>query len=195
MVWKKTLLVGSCILACLVILHLSAFEVLAADNPGGWRPVFDLVMRWFNFLLLAFLLVKFSRAPIQKFLAGKKQEIADEIGELETEKEEILRQIDASKQQLEHSQERLAEMKARIIEEGERHRQRIIEEAELDSNLMLQNARQKMDSRILEARHALKMELVDSAIALATDMLPKEITAEDNQKFIEAFISSASSKV
>jgi len=194
MVWKKTLLAGSCFLACFIILHLTAFEVLAAENSGGWRPVFDLVMRWVNFLLLAFLLIKFSRAPIKKFLAGKKQEIADEIGELEAEKDEMLRQIDESKQQLKNSQERLAELKTRIIAQGERNRQQIIEDAEQESKLMLNSAQQKMASRIIDARQKLKMELVDSAIALATDMLPEKITAEDNQKFIDTFISSAASK-
>ncbi|MBW2440543.1 MAG: F0F1 ATP synthase subunit B [Deltaproteobacteria bacterium] len=194
MIWKKTLLAGSCFLACFFILHLTAFEVLAAENSGGWRPVFDLVMRWVNFLLLAFLLIKFSRAPIKKFLEGKKQEIADEIGELEAEKDEMLRQIDESKQQLKDSRERLAELKARIIAQGERNRQQIIEDAEQESKLMLKSAQQKMASRIIEARQKLKMELVDSAIAIATDMLPEKITAEDNQKFIDAFISGAASK-
>ena len=194
MALKKTLQAGSCFLACLFILHLTAFDVLAADNPGGWRPVFDLVMRWANFLILAFLLIKFSRAPIRKFLDGKKQAIADEIGELEAEKEEILRQIDNSKNELANSQERLAELKKRIIAQGERNKQKIIAEAEQESKLMLKSAQQKMDSRIIEARQLLKMELVDSAIALATDMLPEKITAEDNQKFIDAFISSASAK-
>ena len=94
---KKTLLAGSCFLTCLIMLHLSAFDVLAAENSGGWRPIFDLAMRWINFLILAFLIIKFSRVPIKKFLAGKKQDIADEIGGLEAEKEEILRQIDESK--------------------------------------------------------------------------------------------------
>jgi F-type H+-transporting ATPase subunit b len=202
MVWKKTLLAGSCFLACFFILHLTAFEVLAAENSGGWRPVFDLVMRWVNFLLLAFLLIKFSRAPIKKFLEGKKQEIADEIGELEAKKDEMLRQIDESKQQLKNSRERLAELKTRIIAQGERNRQQIIEDAEQESKLMLKSAQQKMAksaqqkmaSRIIEARQKLKMELVDSAIAIATDMLPEKITAEDNQKFIDTFISSAASK-
>lgn len=194
MVWKKTLLAGSCFLTGLFILHLSAFEVLAADNPGDWRPVFDLVMRWVNFLILAFLLIKFSRVPIKTFLEGKKQEIADEIGELEAEKEEILRQIDESKKQLKNSRERLAELKKRIIAQGERNRQRIIEEAEQESKLMLKSAQQKMDSWIIEARQNLKMELVDTAIALAADMLPEKITAEDNQKFIDAFISNAASE-
>ncbi len=191
---KKTAWVGSCFLTSLILIHLAAFEALAADSSGDWRPLFDLVMRWVNFLILAFLLIKFSRAPIKKFLAGKKQEIADEIGELEAEKEEILRQIEQSKRQLKNSQERLSELKKRIVAQGEKNKQKMIEEAELESKMMLKSAKDKMDNRIVEAREALKTELIDTAIARAIDLLPGKITEEDNQKFIDAFISNASSK-
>ena len=176
------------------MLHLMAFEGLAAENGGDWRPIFDLVMRWVNFLILAFLLIKFSRAPVKKFFAGRKQDIADEIGVLEAEKEKMLGQIEESKQQLEKNQDRLSALKKTIIAQGEKIRQKIIEEAELESKMMLKSAKQKMDSRIVEARQVLKMELVDRAIALAIDLLPEKITKEDNQKFIDDFISSASPK-
>ena len=191
---KKILLTGSWFLTCLIILHLSASEVLAADNPGGWRPIFDLVMRWVNFLILAFVLIKFSRAPIKKFLDGKKRDIADEIGGLEAEKEEMLRQIDDSKKQFENSRDRLSDLKKRIVAQGEKNRQMIIEAAEQESKILLQSAQQKVNSRIVEARQTLKSELVDAAIALATKLLPEKITEEDNQKFIDAFMSSAASK-
>jgi len=151
-------------------------------------------MRWVNFLILAFLLIKFSRAPLKKFLVGKKQDIADEIGGLEAEKEEILRQIDESKNQLENSRERLSALTKRIVTQGEKDRQRIIDEAEQESKMMLKSAKQKVESRIVEARQLLKSELVDSAITLATKLLPEQITEEDNQKFIDAFMASASSK-
>ena len=191
---QKTLLTGSWFLTCLLMLHLSAFEVLAADNSGDWRPLFDLVMRWVNFLILAFLLIKFSRAPIKKFFDGKKQDIADEIGGLEADKEEMLRQIGESKKQLENSQDRLSELKKRIIAQGEKNRQKIIEEAEQESKIMLKSAQQKINSRIVEARQELKSELIDAAIALATKLLPEKITEGDNQKFLDAFMSSASSR-
>jgi len=191
---KRTLLTGSWFLTCLIMLHLSAFEVLAADHPGDWRPIFDLVMRWVNFLILAFVLIKFSRAPIKKFLDGKKHDIADEIGGLEAEKEEMLRQIDDRKKQFENSMDRLSDLKKRIVAQGEKNRQMIIEAAEQESKILLQSARQKVNNRIVEARQALKSELVDAAIALATNLLPEKITEEDNQKFIDAFMFSASSK-
>ncbi|MDX2501168.1 MAG: ATP synthase F0 subunit B [Deltaproteobacteria bacterium] len=191
---KKTAWTGSLFLACLILLHLSAFEVQAADSSGDWRPLFDLVMRWVNFLILAFLLIKFSRAPIKKFLADKKQTIADEIGNLEAEKDQILRQIEESKKQLKHSKERLSELKKRIVAQGEKNKQKMIAEAELESKMMLKSAKEKMDHRIVEARHVLKTELIDSAIARAIEMLPGKITEEDNRKFIDVFVSSASSK-
>lgn len=191
---KKT--AGLCVyaLACVAILHLTAFEVLAAENSGDWRPMFDLVMRWFNFLLLAFLLVKFSRAPIQKFLADKKQDIADEIDGLEAEKEEMLGQIASSKIQIENSQARLSELKKRIIAQGEKNRLQIIEEAEQESKMMLRGAKQKIDNRIVEARQVLKSELVDAAFDMAIQKLPEKITDEDNQKLIDVFVSRAASK-
>ena len=191
---KRTLLTGSWFLTCLIMLHLSAFEVLAADNPGGWRPIFDLVMRWVNFLILAFVLIKFSRAPIKKFLDGKKRDIADEIGGLEAEKEEMLRQIDDSKKQFENSRDRLSDLKKRIVARGEKNKQMIIEAAEQESKILLKSAQQKVNSRIVEARQTLKSELVDAAISLATKLLPEKITEEDNQKFIDAFMSSTASK-
>lgn len=193
-VLKKVLVAGSCLLTCIILLHLSALDVLAAENSGGWRPIFDLVMRWVNFLILAFLIIKFSRVPIKKFLAGKKQDIADEIGGLEAEKNEIVRQINESKKQLENSRERLSALKKRIVAQGEKNRQLIIDDAEREGEMMLKGAQQKIDSRILEARQLIKSELVDAAITMATDLLPEKITAEDNQKFIAAFMASASSR-
>ena len=191
---KKTAWTGSYFLACLILLHLSAFEVQAADSSGDWRPLFDLVMRWVNFLILAFLLIKFSRAPIKKFLADKKQAIADQIGELEAEKDQILRQIEESKQQLKNSQERLSELKKRIVAQGEKNKEKMIAEAELESKILLKSAKEKMDHRIVEARQVLKMELIDTAMERAIEMLPGKITEEDNRKFIDVFVSSASSK-
>lgn len=191
---KKAAQLCGHIITCFAMLHLSVFEVMAAEGPGDWRPLFDQVMRWFNFLLLAFLLIKFSKAPIKKFLEGQKQDIADEIDGLEAEKEEILGQIVESKNQLENSQKRLAELKKTIIAQGEKNRQKIIEDAQQESQMMLTSAKLKIDSRITEARQVLKSELVDSAFDLAIKQLPGKITDEDNQKFIDAFMSRAVSK-
>ncbi len=182
-----------CFLTAVILVHLLSPEALAADSSGGWRPVFDLVMRWVNFLILAFLLVKFSRLPIKNFLAGKRDDIARQIEELETIKNQMLDQIDERRQQIENSKERLELLKKRIVAQGEKNRLRIIADAEQEGKILLTSAKKKIESRISDAREMIKAELVDDAIALAIQNLPETITKQDNQKFIDAFIKDAAS--
>lgn len=175
----------------LILIHLLSPEALAAENPEDWRPVFDLVMRWVNFLILAGLLIKFSRLPIKSFLAGKKEEVAREIEALESEKNNLLDQIAEHKNQIKSSQERMEALKRRIIAQGEKNKLKIIADAEHESRILLTSAQRKIESRIAEVREALKSELVDDAIALAMQRLPAAITEQDNQKFVDAFIQGA----
>lgn len=191
---KKTAIVCGYLTISLIVLHLVSFDVQAADSAGDWRPVFDLVMRWVNFLILAFLLIKFSRVPIKNFLEGKKEEIAREIKELESEKEQMLLKIDENRKQIENSKERLSRLKKTIIAQGEKNKQKLIEDAEQESKILIESAEQKINYRIAEAREVLKAELVDEAIALAMKKLPEYITGQDNQKFINAFIENAASR-
>jgi len=190
---KKTAIVCGYMVAPLIMLHLSSFEALAADSANDWRPMFDLVMRWVNFLILAFLLIKFSRLPIKSFLAGKKEEVALEIEALESDKTQMLLKIDESRKQIENSKERLSQLKKTIIAQGEKNKLKIIKDAEQESKIILESAKQKIASRISEAREVIKLEMVDEAIALAMQMLPENITDQDNQKFINAFLESAAS--
>ncbi len=191
---SKKIAMGSLyFLTAVILVHLLSPEALAADGSGGWRPVFDLVMRWVNFLILAFLLVKFSRLPIKNFLAGKRDDIARQIEELETIKNQMMDQIDERRQQIENSKERLELLKKRIVAQGEKNRLQIIADAEQEGKILLTSAKKKIESRISDAREMIKAELVDDAIALAIQNLPETITEQDNQKFIDAFIKDAAS--
>ena len=191
---KKTAIVCGYLATSLIVLHLVSFEALAADSGGDWRPVFDLVMRWVNFLILAFLLIKFSKAPIKSFLESKKEEIASEIKELESAKDQIMLEIDENRKQIDNSKERLSRLKKTIIAQGEKNKLQIIEDAERESKILLESAEQKINNRIAEARETIKLELIDLAMALAIEKLPTKITEQDNQKFIDAFIQRAAAR-
>lgn len=185
----KIATIGSIVMAAAVMEFVFPVEALAAGDGSDWRPIFDLVMRWVNFLILVFIIVKFSRTPIKNFLAGRKQAITDKIEELESEKKKIVTEIDKNQELLENSLERLSQLKKRIIAEGEKNRLKIIKDAETESKLMLEGAGQKMNSRIQEAHHTLRAEIVDLAVTIAMQKLPGEVTEQDNQKFINAFLT------
>jgi F-type H+-transporting ATPase subunit b len=175
----------------LVCLHLFRLEAIAAEAEGSWRPVFDEIMRWLNFGILAFVLIKFSRGPIKNFFGARREEMVREIETLENEKQAALQEIDENLKQLEDSGARFEAIKERIVAQGEKNKQKIIEDAKQESKALLEGTRQKIDSQIIEARNKLRKELIDSAIAIAIERLPAEMTAQDNQKWVDIFITNA----
>lgn len=175
-------------------LHFFGPEAFAADNTDSWRPVFDLVMRWVNFGILAFLLIKFTRTPLRDFFQSRKKELSREIEKLENEKEKILQDINENLKALQESGVRFEKLKERIIAQGKINKQKIIEDAQQESRILLEGAKQKIENRFIEARNAFRSELIDSAIAIATDRLSKEMTSKDKKKWVDHFVASTQSR-
>ena len=187
-------LAGFCcfIFAVVIGIHLLGSEASAADDSGNWRPVFDLVMRWLNFGIIVFILVKYARTPIKDFLLSRREEVAREIEMVEEKKEEANKKIQDAARMLDESEVRFARVKERIIKEGETKKQKLIEDAKQESKILLESTMKKIDNQLLDAQRAFKSELVDTAISLAMKRLPDEITTEDNQNFTNQFLASAS---
>ena len=182
------------VLAGMVGFHFLGNEALAAENTASWRPVFDLVMRWLNFGVIVFVLVKYSKTPIKNFLLNRREEVAREIGKIEEEKEKANKKIQEATKMMDESEVRFKKIKEKVIREGEKKKQQIIEDAHRESKILLEGTKKKIENQLLEAKRAFKSELVDTAISLAMRRLPDEITAEDDQQLINQFLVSASAE-
>lgn len=172
-------------------LGFSVQDVFAAESGGGWRPIYDMVMIWVNFGILAFLLIKFLRVPLRDFFETKKDEVAAEIRQIETEKENAVTRVKEAREALVDHEERLERIKTRISEEGQRAKEKIIEDAHEQSRVMMEEAKRRIDNRIYQASQEFRGELIDAAVDIATHRLPGEVTEEDNQKFIQRYLEAA----
>lgn len=190
----RSFLLFCCVTAMGIGLHVLAPSAFAAEEAGGWRNMFDVVMRWLNFAILAFIIVKYAKTPLKNFLDEKKEEIARQINKIEQEKETAERQISETRTALEESKVRFTNLKQRIVEEGEKKKQEIIEDARQESKILLESARKKIDNQFIEAQKELKSELAEMAVNLAVKRLPAKITEADNQKWVNAFLASIGSK-
>lgn len=191
---KKIAVICCFIFAVLLGIHLLGTEALAAENSSNWRPTFDLVMRWLNFGIIVFVLLKYARRPIMDFLLSRREEVAQEIEKIEEKKEEANRKIQDALKMLDESEVRFAKLKERIIQEGETKKQKLIDEAQQESKILLESTIKKTENQLLDAKKAFQSELVDMAISLALQRLPDEITTEDNQRFTNQFLANASAK-
>jgi F-type H+-transporting ATPase subunit b len=162
-----------------------------AAEGGDWRPTYDLIMRWVNFLILVFVIAKFARTPLRNFLSGQKDTITREIQAMEESRQAAQARISEIKLQLEEISGRMEKMKARIVTQGERRKQEIIETAQRESRIMLDSAKVKIAGRMNTAKQTIRDEMVDIAVQLAMQKLPGEITATDNDGFLDHYLTAA----
>ncbi len=175
-------------------LCLLAPEICAASDAGaaGWRPTYDTIMKWLNFFILVFIIVKYSRKPLASFLTNRREDIRREINSVEQKKEEIAVATKAANTALSDSADRLEKLKQRIIDQGEQNKLRIIADAQAESHHIIAGAKRKIQGAILQARNKIRMEMIDRATDIAMERLPREVTEHDNQKLMEQFLTSAS---
>jgi len=186
--WCRALAAAGPLIAvlCLVIPQ----GVLAEDGTGDWRPTYDLVLRWINFAVLVFLILRYARKPLVNFFKEKSEDVKNEIRVVEKEKEEILARVDEILKTRDQGQEKLEKLQARIIAQGKAKKERIIKGARKESKLMLESARRKVESQMKAAQADIRAEMIDHAIDMALKKLPDIIAEEDNQKLYDQYLEN-----
>ena len=187
---NKIAWISLCAMMCLLI---PGTDLLAAEaeGAGGWRETYDLIFKWVNFIVLASLIVKFARTPLKDFVKGQREKIAADIRKKEKDKNTATAEVEEIKTALDEGEARFKDLKDRIVEQGKKRKEQIVKEAKEQSRQMLGETQKRVENQILEAKKRLKAELVDAAVELALQRLPKEITSEDNQKFLNRFLSDS----
>ena len=175
--------------ALFIALPLLAAPAMAAEGGSGWRPVYDTVMLWVNFFILAFVIYYYGRKPLGNFLKGQQDEVSSELKKLEDRKKQFEDQIRETRQMIEESSTRFEKIKTRITEEGRRKRQEIIDGANEQSRKLLEMEKKKAANQIAQARQHLLAELADTASDLAARQLPSEMTEADQENMLSLYIS------
>jgi F-type H+-transporting ATPase subunit b len=186
---NKIVLIFCCITAGILSLHFLGPEAFAAEKASSWRPTYDLILRWINFGIIVFLVVKYGKTPIMNFLRGQKEKLAREIKRLEDKKQGISANIEEALKTIDESEVRFAELKERIVRQGEQKKEAIIQTAQNQSKTMLEDAKRRIDTHFIQAKNTFRAEMIDMAIDLAMERFPKEITAEDNEKLTVEYLT------
>ena len=183
---NKIAWISLCAMVCLLI---PGTDLFAAEEAGGWRETYDLVLKWVNFIILASLIIKFARTPLKDFVKGQREKLAADIRKKEKEKDTATAEVEGIKTALNEGEARFKDLKDRIVEQGRKRKEQIVKEAKEQSRQMLVETQKRVENQISEAKKRLKAELVDAAVEQALQRLPKEITFKDNQKILNRFLS------
>ncbi len=169
-------------------------EALAAGSAGDWRPTYDLVMRWLNFIILVFLLIKFGKNPLMNLLSQRKGELQREISRVEEQRDKAQAKVKEVYTLLDESAERLEYIKEKIVKRGENRKKEIIRDGQKESKFLLQESERKLYAQFLSAKKTFQAEMVDEAMQVVFKKLPPQISDEDNQKLLNQYFARVSSE-
>jgi F-type H+-transporting ATPase subunit b len=174
-----------------LLLTVQAANAWAGNEFAFTRETYDLMMRWVNFLILAFLIIKYARRPIANFLTEKKGEVAATIERLEAQKQDAKVNLLECQRRLTTSLDRMEGIKSKIVAEGEGRKAQLIAEAQKESRIMMETAQFRISHMVHEARSRLKSELIDTAAELAATKLPGMLTDEDQDRLVRKWMAAA----
>ncbi|WP_267926866.1 ATP synthase F0 subunit B [Desulfolithobacter dissulfuricans] len=178
--------------------HEAAAGHEAVDGHGGGgghaAPMFtpeklkDLFWRTVNFIALVIILVKFLAKPIGSGLAGRRQQIKEELEELQTRRDEAERSYKEFEARLAGMEKEMEIVVERAVKQAEAEKEKILADAERQAEDIKRQAEAAIQAEIVKARRELQDEVAEKATAMAEELIVKNLTPEDQVRITEQYL-------
>ncbi|NQU13491.1 MAG: hypothetical protein HQ561_05055 [Desulfobacteraceae bacterium] len=164
-------------------------DAFGAEASNAGRKLWDNILLWVNFGILAFLFLKFARKPLMDYLRGVRTEVQDELDEVGAQFDKAKTLKDAEQEKLDKIGESIDKIRESILELGRREKERIIKEGKIAAQKIIEHAENYSRYRIDLARKALADEMVDLAFSMVEETLKKGISKKENEDMVNQFVS------
>ncbi len=175
-------------LCWVALVTLLCSDSFAAEKITTERKIYNILMLWVNFGILATVFFKFARKPLMNAIRGMRDKIAGELSAIKKGYEDAKSALDTEENKLKNIDKHLEEIQKRLIEIGEKEKEKIVNQAKLAAEKMIEDAKAYASFQMAKARKKLSDEMVDIAISVAEERLKKEMSKEDNERLIGEFL-------
>lgn len=155
---------------------------------GSKTPPFIAVL--LNFAILAGGYYFVGRRPIGDALQSRRDSIANDIEEAERAKTAAEARAKVYQAKLEKLEDEVRAAREALVRAGEAERERIVSDAEAKAERLRNDAKFLIEQELKQARQDLWREAVDAAVAGARELLASHVTAADQERLAEDYLSS-----
>ncbi len=148
----------------------------------------DLGFRVMNFIVLLIILVKFGAKPIAESLGSRRQQIRDELEDLEAKKVKAEQDYKDFSLKLESVEKDVDTIVEKAVAQAEIEKARILEAAEQSAADIKRSAESAIANEITAAKRDLKVSVTDQAAVMAEELIIKNLTADDQVKIVEDYL-------
>jgi F-type H+-transporting ATPase subunit b len=167
-----------------------AYASAAAEGAHHGPSINDIWFPLVNFLIYAFIIVKFALPLIRDFLKTRREEVVAKIAEASAKKQAAEALVKDYRSRLAGLGKEVQSLQAALREDGEREKSRLVSEAQATAVKIKQDANFLADQEVKTARQRLREEMADEAEATARQLIERNLSAADQTRLADEFVRS-----
>jgi len=176
------------LLPALLVLPAMALASEAATVFGISRDIWDLILRIFNFAILAGVLFYFARKPVVNGIRNSIESVRTLLKEAEQSRRASEARMKEAEERLAGADKEISDLLEAARREGEAEQERIISEAAQALEKLKAETAMAMEQELKKAQDLLRKEAADAAVALAEKIIRKNVTPEDQARFVTEYL-------
>ena len=180
---------GALVVGLVAAVFLDPFEAFAEEGISPGRKVWNNVMLWVNFGIMAFIFIRYAKKPLMDYLHTVRKKIEGNLKDVEAQMAAAKSAMSAEDAKLKGIDEEIRQIHERILEMAAAEKEKIIESGKLTAEKMIENAKAYAEYRLAVARKAIFDEMVDLAVSMAEDKLKEGISQEDSDRLFADFLN------
>ena len=166
-------------------------QAWAAGGAGHHAPpITDVIFPALNFLIYAFIIVKYAFPAVRGFLKSRREEVISTMSQATVKKAAAQALVDEYKTKLANVDREIQTLQATLRDEGERDKAKLVSDANTMAAKIKADAMVLADQEVKMARQQIREEMALQAEAAARSLLQRNLSAADQNRLADEFIES-----
>lgn len=167
-----------------------AYASAAAEGEHHAPSINDIWFPLINFIIYAFIIVKFAFPLIRDFLKTRREEVVAKIAQASAKKQAAEALVREYRSKLAGLGKEVQALQAALRQEGERDKSRLVSDALATAVKIKEDANFLADQEVRTARQKLREEMANAAEATAQQLIERNISAADQNRLVDDFVRS-----
>ena len=167
-----------------------AWASAAAEAEHHAPSINDIWFPLANFLIYAFILVKFAFPLVRDFLRSRRDEVVSTISQASAKKQAAEALVNEYRAKLAGLETEVQSILASLRQEGERERNRVVSEAQATAVKIKEDASFLAEQEVKMARQKLREEMAELAAATARQLVERNLSSADQSRLADDFIQT-----
>jgi F-type H+-transporting ATPase subunit b len=162
----------------------------AAEAEHHAPSINDIWLPLGNFLIFAFIIIRYAFPPVRNFLQSRHDEVLAAINQAATKKQQAEAVVKDYRARLARLHQEVESIQAALRDEGEREKTKLLRDAETLAAKIKEDAHFLADQEVKVARQKIRLEMARQAEATARELVQRNLSAADQGRLLEDFIQS-----